>query len=439
MTVQRGREPDVNDPPAVPERTRWPAVLAVAVMVFMTGLDMTVVAIALPDLSDDFDIGPSTAQLAVLAYLVPVIGFMLPAGIWVDRTSRRRAFLVTVVGFGVSSALVAVAGSLGSMLVARAVQGLFGAMVGALSFAVIAAVVRPEHRGRALGLVAMLGPLGSVAGPGVGGLFVAAYGWRAAFLVNLPVCLFAVLLGVRTVPGHRVGGGRSRRWLREVAGMVRGRAVVATLAVLLAGTTVTGAYNALLPFLLQHSWERSAAVAGALLLVPPATMALTAPGGGALADRWGPWRIQLVGTLTLLLGAAVLFAVVLGAGEGGDIRSLLSVLLALIVVGAGSGLVLGPNGTLLMSATPPRLAGSVGAIAGLARTAGFALGPALAALGWQVGGDDIGTSTGIAAVIVVAGVALVAASIPVPPADTEPAGESFRIPSTTGARGAGTP
>ncbi|MQA79927.1 MAG: MFS transporter [Streptosporangiales bacterium] len=419
-SVEKGRERDVGGRPPVPDRTRWSAVVAVAVMVFMTGLDMTVVAVALPDLSTDLGVGPGLAQLAVLAYLVPVIAFMLPAGGWVDRTGRRRAFLVAVAGFGGSSALVAVAGSLGLVLAARAVQGLFGATVGALSFAVVAAVVRPEHRGRAQGLVAMLGPLGSVAGPGVGGLLVSAYGWRAAFLVNLPVCLLAAVLGARAVPRIRGGGGRPAQWLRGVAEMARGRAVAPTLAVLLAGTTVTGAYNALLPFLLQRSWHHSAAVAGMLLLVPPATMALLAPGGGMLADRWGPWRIQLAGTLTLVAGAGALFATVVGATRGGDTADLVRVFVTLVLVGAGSGLILGPNGAMLMSAAPPNLAGSIGSLAGLARTAGFALGPALAVLAWQATGDA-GTVTGLAIVIVIAGVAVAAAVVPpLPAADTAP-------------------
>lgn len=390
--------------PATPVNTSWPAVVAVAAMVFMTGLDMTIVAVALPDLATDLDTGPSTAQLATLAYLVPLLVFTLPVGRWVDRTRRRTAFLVVVAGFGLSSGLVAMAQTLSLVLAARAVQGMFGAAVGALGFAVISAVVRPEHRGKAQGLVVTVGPLGSVAGPGIGGLLVAAYGWPAAFLVNLPVCALAALIGALTIPRTSPAAMQGASWLKDMGRMLRGHAVVPILLVLLAGSTVTGAYNALLPFLLQDSWQRSAAVAGAVLLVPPAAMVLTAPIGGILTDRWSARRVQLVGASVLVLGTCALFATVLASGARNGTPAVLP---ALVLVGIAAGLLMAPNAVLLMSTTPRRLAGGAGSVAGLARHAGFALGPAMAALVWQVAGAGVaGTVTGMAIVVLVAVVAL---------------------------------
>jgi MFS transporter, DHA2 family, multidrug resistance protein len=398
--------------PPPPVRTRWSAVLAVAVLVFMAGLDMTIVAVALPDLGADLDVGPGAAQLAVLAYLLPVIVLMLPAGRWVDRTDQRQAFLLVVAGFGISSALVSVVSSLPTVLAARALQGVFAAAVGALSFAIIAAAVRPEDRGKAQGLIAMLGPLGSVAGPGVGGVMVAEYGWRAVFLVNVPVCLFGGWLGTRTlVRSAKLAGsaGSSAPWLRGLGTLLRGPTVAAALLVLLAGTTVTGSYNALLPFLLQDSWAQSPAVVGMMLLALPATMAAISPVGGWLADRVGPSRVQLIGAAMLVLGTGLLLAAVTSAGTRAE---LLPVLGALVVTGLASGLLMGPNAALLMAATPGQRAGSVGAVAGLVRTVGFALGPALAALLWRsVGGDLAWIVAGLTVVVVVAAAALAGASM----------------------------
>jgi MFS transporter, DHA2 family, multidrug resistance protein len=398
--------------PPYPRRTRWLAVLAVAVMVFMAGLDMTIVAVALPDLSADFVVGPGAAQLAVLAYLLPVIVLMLPAGRWVDRTDRRRAFLLVVTGFGLSSALVSAASSLPTVLTARALQGIFAAAVGALSFAVIATAVRPEDRGKAQGLIAMLGPLGSVAGPGLGGMVVAGYGWRAVFLVNVPICLLGGWLGVRALvrPAEpAASAGPKASWLHEFGTLLRGRAVAAALLVLLAGTTVTGSYNALLPFLLQDSWAQSPRVVGAMLLALPATMAVTSLAGGWLADRVGPSRVQLAGAAVLVLGTYMLLTAVTGAAVHAE---LLPVLSALMVTGLASGLLMGPNAALLMAATPEQRAGSVGAMAGLVRAAGFALGPALAAVVWQsVGGDLAWIVAGLTVVLVVAVAALAAATM----------------------------
>jgi MFS family permease len=337
---------------------------------------------------------------------------MLPAGRWVDRTNRRRAFLLVVAGFGLSSALVSLASSLPTVLAARALQGVFAAVVGALSFAVIATAVRPEDRGKAQGLIAMLGPLGSVAGPGVGGLVVAGYGWRAVFLVNVPVCLFGGWLGARAlVRAEEPAGSAGRRapWSHELSTLLRGRAVTAALLVLLAGTTVTGSYNALLPFLLEGSWAQPPAVVGVMLLALPATMAVTSLAGGWLADRVGPSRVQLTGAAVLVLGTGLLLIAVTSAGARAELRPVLG---ALMVTGLASGLLMGPNAALLMAATPDQRSGSVGAVAGLVRMVGFALGPTLAALIWQsVGGGLDWIVAGLTVVLIVAAAALAAANM----------------------------
>jgi DHA2 family multidrug resistance protein-like MFS transporter len=398
------------------------AVLAVAVMVFMAGLDMTIVAVALPNLRTELAVSPGAAQLTVLAYLLPVIGLMLPAGRWVDRTERRRAFLLVVLGFGLSSALVSAAASLPIVLAARALQGVFAAAVGALSFAIIATTVRLEDRGKAQGLIAMLGPLGSVAGPGVGGLLVAGFGWRAVFLVNVPVCLLCGWLGGRALARTAVRARPGAPWLPPLGALLRGRAVASALLVLLAGTTVTGAYNALLPFLLQDSLAQPPTVAGLMLLALPAAMVMTSPAGGWLADRAGPAKVQWVGSVVLVAGVSLLLTVVAGAGARSD---LLLVLSAVIVTGLASGLLMGPNAALLMAAVPQQGAGSAGAMAGLVRTVGFALGPALAALTWQGFGDRItAVVTGLTVVLVLATAALVVASVTLRNSRSSPAQRS---------------
>lgn len=189
--------------------------------------------------------------------------------------------------------------------------------------------------------------------------------------------------------------------------MVRGRGVALPLAVLLAGTTVGGSLTALLPFLLQNVWGRPAAVAGAVLLVQPAGMVAVSWFGGVLADRFGAWRVQLAGAATLVLGVALVLTVVHTKGPIGHAAALVA---TLAVVGIGSGLMVGPNGALLMAAVPAAHAGSAGALAGLARTGGFALGPTLAALSWQTSDTGFGgIQTGLLGAFLVTGVALAAA------------------------------
>jgi MFS transporter, DHA2 family, multidrug resistance protein len=206
------------------ERTVWPAVVAVGIAVFMSSLDMTIVAITLPSIGREFGAPPEVAQWVILAYNLPMIALMLPAGRWIEPVNRRTALVAAVAGFAAASAAAGASGSLGLLLAARAVQGVCGALLSVAVLAIAGAVVHPSQRGQAMGLIATLGPLGSVAGPGLGGLLVAGPGWRWIFLVNVPVCLVAIALALHSVP--------SRGGLRGLSAAILTEAVTAGVAAL---------------------------------------------------------------------------------------------------------------------------------------------------------------------------------------------------------------
>ncbi|HEX2033988.1 MAG TPA: MFS transporter, partial [Chloroflexota bacterium] len=130
------REPGgPHTPAAPPSRTNWLAVVAIGLAVFMATIDMTIVAIGLPALGQAFNAGPAQTQWVILAYNLPMIALMIPAGRWVDGVNRRTAFLVAVGGFALASALGGVAPSLEVMLGSRALQGVFGAVIGVVVMA----------------------------------------------------------------------------------------------------------------------------------------------------------------------------------------------------------------------------------------------------------------------------------------------------------------
>src|SRR5215204_4780633 len=211
------------------ERTVWPAVVAVGIGVFMASLDMTIVAITLPSIGREFGAAPDVAQWVILAYNLPMIALMLPAGRWLEPVNRRTALVAAVAGFAAASAAAGASGSLGMLLAARAVQGIFGAVLSVAVLAIAGAVVHPSQRGQAMGLITTLGPLGSVAGPALGGLLVAGPGWRWIFLLNVPVCLVAIALALRWVPSR--GGLRGLSPAMLIEALTAG---VMALALLLA-------------------------------------------------------------------------------------------------------------------------------------------------------------------------------------------------------------
>jgi len=171
----------------------------------LAALDLTIVAVALPLIGTDLAAPPSITEWVLLAYFLPMTALGIPAGRWMDRAGLRPTFTMAVAGFGLASVLVAAAPSLWLLLAGRLLQGAFGSLISILGFPIVAAAVRPEHRGRAMGLITTLIPVSGLAGPSLGGLLAQAGGWRAVFAINLPIASTALWLGRRTVPA---GPGR---------------------------------------------------------------------------------------------------------------------------------------------------------------------------------------------------------------------------------------
>ncbi|TVT13590.1 multidrug efflux MFS transporter, partial [Amycolatopsis rhizosphaerae] len=187
------------------DRTRWGAVVAVALGSVLAGLDLTVVAVALPGIGTDLGVSPASAQWVMLGYLLPMVALSIPAGRWLDLAAPRAAFLLATAGFGMSSVLIALAPDFALVLAGRALQGVFGSLLGALAMPVIGETVRPEHRARAMSIVLTLLPLSSAAGPALGGLLTEAFGWRSVFLINIPLAVAAAWAGLRSIPRRSQG------------------------------------------------------------------------------------------------------------------------------------------------------------------------------------------------------------------------------------------
>ncbi len=455
-----GTGPDRPPPAPGPagDPSRWSTVVVVSLAIVLTALDMTIVAVALPAVGADLGAGPSVVQWVLLGYLLPLVALSLPAGRWLDRAGPRAAFRLGVGGFAVTSALIALAPGVGTLIAARVLQGVFGGLISVLGLPVVAAAVRPEHRARAMSIVLTLIPLSGVLGPALGGLLTDAVGWRAIFLVNLPVAAVALALSGRTVPvgpPGRTGLPRPARaevadaavlgtgitalvlaldllgdpepavapaavlavvaalavaaWARRpdarpVLVLLRRPRIGRSLAALLAVVAGVGAVNFLVPFALADAGG-TAATAGLVLLVLSAAMALSSPPAGLLADRIGTGPVVLAGVLLVLGGATWLFAV----GTGGPPWALAG---PLALIGAGNGLFAGPNATRLLDATPAAELGASSGLSSLVRTTGFTLGPALAATAWTAAGGGTAGGTAGAALLVALAVTGVLAGVP---------------------------
>jgi EmrB/QacA subfamily drug resistance transporter len=166
-------------------------------------LDGTVVNVALPALGADLGADMAGLQWTVNAYTLTLAGLILLGGSLGDRYGRRRIFLIGVVWFALASALCGLAPNVQTLIAARALQGIGGALLTPGSLAIIQSSFDREDRPRAIGAWSGLGGVASAIGPLLGGWLVETAGWRWVFLINLPLSALVVLVALRHVPESR--------------------------------------------------------------------------------------------------------------------------------------------------------------------------------------------------------------------------------------------
>src|SRR6185437_15223736 len=197
-------------------RGRW--VLAAAVLgSSMAFLDATVVNVALPTIGRELHTSLSGLQWTVTAYTLTLAGLNLLGGALGDRFGRRRVFLIGVIWFALASLICGVAPDIGVLIAARALQGIGGALLTPGSLAIIQSTFSPDDRPRAIGAWSGLGGVAGAIGPFLGGWIVGSIGWRWIFLINLPLAVAVVAVGLRHVPESRDPDARGRF---DIAGSV---------------------------------------------------------------------------------------------------------------------------------------------------------------------------------------------------------------------------
>lgn len=214
---------------------------------FVVVLDTTIVAIALPAMQADLGLSTTALGWVVTAYTLTFGGCLLAGGRLADRRGRRRAFVAGLALFALASLGCGLAPGGGSLLAARAVQGLGAALIAPAALALLTtALPVGAARARALGMWTAAAAGGGAGGWVLGGLLSGLLSWRWVFLVNVPVCAAAVALAPRVLPAQRVPAPARA----DVAGAMLATGGLATLvlALTLAGTRGPGAGTTLVAF-----------------------------------------------------------------------------------------------------------------------------------------------------------------------------------------------
>jgi EmrB/QacA subfamily drug resistance transporter len=380
-------------------RGRW-TLLATVLGSGVVLLGSTVTNIALPRIGQDFDADLGVLQWTVNAYMLTLAGLILLGGSLGDRFGRRRVFVLGLVWFAVASLLCALAPDTTTLIAARALQGVGGALLTPGSLAIIEASFHPDDRPRAIGLWSGFGGIGAALGPFVGGWLVDGPGWRWTFVLSAVPALLCVPVALRHVPESmgaprkeaavpaRAGG--HRRVGFDVPGAVLGAlapalvtyalteardggtvAVAAAVGGVVAGAAFlrverrggdpmmplaifssrqftavnvitlcvyagTGGFFFLTALQLQIVVGYSALAAGAAMLPNTVLMLLFSSHAGMLAQRLGPRAPLTVGPLVCGAGMLLMLRVGPGASYVHDI------LPALLVMGAGMVVMVAP-------------------------------------------------------------------------------------------------
>ena len=198
-------EHDAVQAQAVPDRRKRLVILGICSMsLLIVGLDTTIVNVALPAIHRSFHSSLSGLQWTIDAYTLVLASLLMLAGSTADRVGRRRVFQIGLCTFSLGSLVCALAPSLGWLIAARVLQAIGGSMLNPVAMSIIRNVFEdPRERARAIGVWGAVFGISLSLGPVLGGALVDSVGWRAVFLVNVPVGLVAIILTAMFVPESR--------------------------------------------------------------------------------------------------------------------------------------------------------------------------------------------------------------------------------------------
>jgi EmrB/QacA subfamily drug resistance transporter len=399
----------IDSRPKATAREKQLTLLAAVLGTSVVFLDATVTSVALPAIRDDLGGGLAGQQWVTNSYLLALGSLLLIGGSLGDVLGQKRVFLVGVAGFGITSALCAVASSIPELCVFRAMQGVCAALVTPTALGLIVHVFPEDERARAIGSWTALSSIVGIVGPFIGGVLIVAGSWRLIFLLNAPLVLVTVTLIVRGVPAHASASSAGRLdfpgavlaavalsgsvfavteepthgWSTLVLGSLaagilgavafiahEARAPAPMLPLSLFRernftignlTTLTaylglGGVIFLLPVFLQEVSGYSPVQAGLALLPVTSLLILLSRRFGALADRIGSRALISLGALVAAGGLLLLVRV----DQRADYLS--EVLPALLVFGLGLAMVVAPLTATVLGAVQEEHAGVAAAV-----------------------------------------------------------------------------
>ncbi|MGW8305169.1 MAG: MFS transporter [Achromobacter pulmonis] len=399
--------------------TAW-ALAGLALSMLLSSLGTSSANVGLPTLAQALHAPFSQVQWIVLAYLLAITSCVVGSGRLGDMAGRRRLLLAGIAVFTLASVACGMAATLTQLVAARVAQGMGAAVMMALTMAFVGDLLPKDRAGSAMGLLGTMSAVGTALGPTLGGALIAGPGWRAIFLLNLPLGLVAMGLAYRYLPADRPRAARPASF--DVVGTVMlAAALVAYALAMTLGRGSFGALNAGLllaavaggwlflrvearatapllrpallrrpdlrtglatnalvstvimatfvvgPFYLTQALGLGAAAVGLVMSVGPVVSALCGVPAGRLVDRLGAGRVSRAGLAAVAAGAGLLAAAPATLGVAGYVGPI-----ALLTVGYAS--FQAANNTGVMASIGAEQRGLVAGMLNLSRNLGLVTG-----------------------------------------------------------------
>ncbi|HEY0756169.1 MAG TPA: MFS transporter [Ktedonobacteraceae bacterium] len=417
---------------------KWAVLATLAIGIFMATLDTSIVNISLPTIARYFNV-PLSGEIewVIIAYLVMIAGVLLTIGRLADITGRKILWIAGLILFTLGSAACGASPTLLFLIIARAFQGLGGALIMSVGPAILIGAFPPQERGRALGMNAVFVALGTSVGPTLGGLITANFSWRWIFYVNIPIGVIGVIASLMILQNSRssargrfdplgalllatglitltLGLSFGQEWGWSSPGLIttlvlsglafillilverrmvdpiidfqllQNRIFVSANISLIMSFLALFAVSFMLPFYLEELRGFSIIESGLLLTPLPLAIAIIAPLSGALADKIGSRWLAAGGMTIACLGLLLI-------SQLNAQSSVLDITWRLFFAGIGQAFFQSPNNSALMGSAPRERQGVASGFLATGRVVGQSISVALAgAIFTSLGGATAG-------------------------------------------------
>jgi len=405
-------------------KSRWSILITVLMSTFMATLDSSIVNVALPEMAKVLKVTTSDIQLVATSYLIVIVGTVLIFGRLGDMFGKTRVFKFGIALFTIGSLLCGITSSFPMLIIARIIQAIGAAGTMSTNQGIITEAFPQKERGKALGLLGTSVALGSLVGPGLGGLIVGVVSWEFIFIINVPIGLVTLYLAFKLLPkGYKAAGGKMDgvgsvlfviSMVSLFAALNKGLILGFTDPIILIGFVVSilsfivflfvemrrdyplikleifknklfslsilcgfisfvaiFCNNIILPFYLQDVMSYTPQHAGLILMIYPLLLTVVAPISGHLSDKIGSEVLTFIGLILISVGLFFMNTL----NENSTVFTMLSFI---AIMSIGMGLFQSPNNSLVMSTVSKDKLGIAGSINALVRNLGMVCGIALA-------------------------------------------------------------